>query len=290
VDRYRFIFEHRTLWRVEEMCRVLEVSRSGCYAWQNRTPSLNQQETGRLDQAIKRLYQASRRRSGSPQITRALWAEDWNVSEHRVAKRMKVMGLRSIVRRRFRVTTQSKHAFPVAPNRLGRRFQVDAPNRVWVSDITYIRLQQGWVYLAVFIDLFSRQVVGWALSKALDHGLVLKALERARRNRNPPRGLMIHSDRGIQYACTGFRQYLKQYDWIQSMSRKANCWDNAVAESFFHVLKTELIYHATWYGYADVHAALFEYIELFYNRERMHSTLGYLTPVDFELQDRKIAA
>ena len=206
MDRYRFIFEHRTLWRVEEMCRVLEVSRSGFYAWQNRTPSLNQQETGRLDQAIKRLYQASRRRSGSPKITRALWAEDWNVSENRVAKWMKVMGLRSIVRRRFRVTTQSKHAFPVAPNRLGRRFQVDAPNRVWVRDITYIRLQQGWVYLAVFIDLFSRQVVGWALSKALDHGLVLKTLERARRNRNPPRGLMIHSDRGIQYACTGFWQ------------------------------------------------------------------------------------
>jgi putative transposase len=141
VDRYRFIFEHRTLWRVGEMCRVLEVSRSGFYAWLNRTPSLNQQETGRLDQAIKRFYQASRRRSGSPKITRALWAEDWNVSENRVAKRMKVMGLRSIVRRRFRVTTQSKHAFPVAPNRLGRRFQVDAPNRVWVSDITYIRLQ-----------------------------------------------------------------------------------------------------------------------------------------------------
>jgi putative transposase len=144
--------------------------------------------------------------SGRPKITRALWAEDWKVSENRVAKRMKTMGLRSIVRRRFRVTTQSKHAFPVAPNRLGRRFQVDAPNRVWVSDITYIRLQQGWVYLAVFIDLFSRQVVGWALSKALDHGLVLKTLERARRNRNPPRSLMIHSDRGIQYACTGFWQ------------------------------------------------------------------------------------
>jgi putative transposase len=234
-----------------------------------------------LDQAIKRLYQASRGRSGSPKITRALWTEDWKISENRVAKRMKAMGLRSIVRRRFRVTTQSKHAFPIAPDRLGRRFQVEAPNRVWVSDITYIRLQQGWVYLAVFIDLFSRQVVGWALSRSLDHGLVLKALERARQKRKPELGLMIHSDRGVQYACTGFRQVLKRDGYVQSMSRKADCWDNAVAE---------LIYHYAWYGYADVHAALFEYIELFYNRERTHSTLGYLTPVDFEQQALKIAA
>ncbi len=175
MDRYRFIIEHRTLWRVGEMCRVLEVSRSGFYAWQKRDPSRRRQETERLDQAIKRLYQASRGRSGSPKITRGLWAEGWTISENRVAKRMKAMGWRSIVRRRFRVTTQSKHAFPIAPNRLGRRFQVEAPNRVWVSDITYIRLQQGWVYLAVFIDLFARQVVGWALSRSLDHGLVLKS-------------------------------------------------------------------------------------------------------------------
>lgn len=284
MDRYRFIDEHRTQWRVEEMCRVLEVSRSGFYAWTNRPPSTHQQETQRLDQAIERLYQASRGRSGSPKITRALWTEGWNVSENRVAKRMKALGLRSITRRRFRATTQSKHAFPIAPNRLGRCFEVEAPNRVWVSDITYIRLQHGWVYLAVFIDLFSRQVVGWALSQHLDHGLVLKALERARRHRKPERGLMIHSDRGVQYACTGFRHYLKHYGFIQSMSRKADCWDNAVAESFFHVLKTELIHHYIWYGYRDVHAALFEYIELFYNRERTHSTLGYLSPVDFERQ------
>ena len=282
MDRYRFIFEHRTLWRVEEMCRVLEVSRSGFYAWKKRRPSPRQQETQRLDGAIKRLYQASRGRSGSPKITRALWAEGWKVSENRVAKRMTAMGLRSIVHRRFRGTTQSKHAFPIAPNRLGRRFQVDAPNRVWVSDITYIRLQQGWVYLAVFIDLFSRQVVGWALARYLDHGLVLKALDRARQHRQPDRGLMIHSDRGVQYACTGVRHYLQRYGFVQSMSRKANCWDKAVAESFFHLLKTELIHHYTWYGYRDVYAALFEYIELFYNRERTHSTLGYLSPVHFE--------
>jgi putative transposase len=201
---------------------------------------------------------------------------------------MKAMGLRSIVRRCFRVTTQSKHAYPIAPNRLGRRFQVEAPNRLWGSDITYIRLQKGWVYLAVFIDLFSRQVFGWALSRSLDHGLVLKALERARQKRKPRRGLMIHSDRGGQYACTGFRQYLQRYGWTQSMSRKADCWDNAVAESFFHLLKTELVHHYTWYGYADVYAALFEYVELFYNRERSHSTLGYLTPTEFEQQALKI--
>ena len=290
MDRYRFIYGHRTRWRVGELCRVLAVSRSGFYAWQKRDPSPRAQETERLDGAIKRLYQVSRGRSGSPKITRALWTEDWTVSENRVAQRMKALGLRSIVCRRFRVTTQSKHAFPIAPNRLGRRFQAEAPNRVWVSDITYIRLQKGWVYLVVFIDLFSRQVVGWALSRSLDHGLVLKALERARQKRKPPRGLMIHSDRGVQYACTGFRQVLKLYGYIQSMSRKADCWDNAVDESFYHLLKTELVHHYTWYGYADVHTALFEYIELFYNRERMHSTLGYLAPVDFEQQALKIAA
>jgi putative transposase len=243
-----------------------------------------------LDQAIKRLYQRSRGRSGSSKITRALWVEGWKVSEKRVAKRMKAMGLRSIACRRFRVMTQSKHAFPIAANRLGRRFQVEAPNRVWVSDITYIRLQQGWVYLAVCIDLFSRQIVGWALSRYLDHGLVIKALERARQHRKPDRGLMIHSDQGVQYACTGFRHYLSRYRFAQSMSRKANYWDNAVAESFFRSLKTELIHHYAWHGYADVHTALFEYIELFYNRERTHSTLGYLSPVHFELQARQKAA
>ncbi len=192
MDRYRFIFGHRTQWRVGEMCRVLAVARSGFYAWKKRNPSRRDQETERLDEAIKRVYQASRGRSGSPKITRALWAEDWKIGENRVAKRMQAMGLRSIVHRRFRVTTQSKHAFPIAPNRLGRCFQVEAPNRVWVSDITYIRLQPGWVYLAVFINLFSRQVVGWALSRSLDHGLVLKALERARQKRKPKRGLTIH--------------------------------------------------------------------------------------------------
>ena len=282
--RYRFITEHRAQWGVEEMCRILEVARSGYYDWKKRAPSQRVQQRQRLDAEIKKLFEASKKRFGSPKITRALVKQGWRVSESHVARRMRELGLRSIVRRRFRVTTDSQHGYSVAPNLLQRSFTAQRPNQVWVSDLTYLRVGGGWLYLVVFIDLHSRRVVGWALSSSLDHTVVLTALQRAVARRQPTRGLIVHSDRGVQYACNGFTQRLAKHGFVQSMSRKGDCWDNAVAESFFHLLKTELAYHCRWLNHQAAHRSLFEYIEIFYNRERSHSTLDYLSPDQFEQQ------
>ncbi|NIP55503.1 MAG: IS3 family transposase, partial [Phycisphaerae bacterium] len=188
------------------------------------------------------------------------------------------------VRRKYRVTTDSKHHFPVAPNLLERNFTAAVPDKVWVSDITYLATRTGWLYLTVIIDLFSRMVVGWALSSSLSHEMVVTALKRAIKNRRPGDGLIFHSDRGVQYACTDFRKELQKHHIVQSMSRKGDCWDNAVAESFFGIMKTELVYHEQYAGHQDTLHSIFEYIEAFYNRERRHSTLGYLCPVEYEKQ------
>ncbi len=244
--RYRFIEVEKAMYPVTMLCRVLRVSRSGFYAWQQHPISPRAEETRRLDVEIKKLFEASKRRSGSPKITRALMDRGWQVGKNRVARRMRVLGLRSIVRRRFKVTTNSQHRFAVAPNRLQRDFIAQRPNQVWVSDLTYLRVGRGWLYLVVVIDLYSRRVVGWALISALDHRVALVALQRAVTQRHPPRGLIIHSDRGVQYACTAFTNWVSNHGFVQSMSRKGDCWDNAVAESFFHLLKTELTYHEHW--------------------------------------------
>ena len=243
-----------------------------------------------MDTTIKELFEASQRRSGSPKITRELTKRGWRVSKNRVPRRMRLPGLRSIARRRFRVTTNSKHRYPVAPDRLQRNFTAQRPNQVWVSDITYLRVGCGWLDLAVFIDLYSRPVVGWALSSSLDPTLVLTARPRAVALRRPPRGLIIHSDRGVQYACSSFVEGVSQRGFVQSMSRKGDCWDNAVAESFFHLLKTELTCHCRWLNYQAAYRSLFEYIEIFYNRERSHSTLYYVSPDQFEQHISTIAA
>lgn len=264
------------------MCRVLEVSRSGFYAWQTRPPSARARATQRLDVRIRVLYQASKRRAGSHKITQALRQTGWRVTRKRVARRMQVLGLRSITQRQFHPTTDSRHAYPVAPNRLQRRFQVPAPNQVWVTDITYLWTQRGWVYLTVFLDLFSRMVVGWAVSPSLRHPMVVAAFEQAMGRRRPPRGLLVHSDRGSQYACQAFTNRLAAHGCVQSMSRKGNCWDNAVAESFFRTLKTELTHHCNLQDVAHAQRALFTYIERDYNRHRLHATLGYRSPMDFE--------
>ena len=206
----------------------------------------------------------------------------FNVSKNRVARRMKKAGLRSIVRRKYRPTTDSKHTHPVADNLLQRNFQTSGPNKVWVSDITCIATERGWLYLTVFLDLFSRMVVGWALSSSLSTQMVLTALYRGIRARRPGPGLIIHSDRGVQYACKDFRQVLGKHNFVQSMSRKGDCWDNAVAESFFGIIKSELIHHERFKGPEDTLKAIFEYIEVYYNRKRKHSTLNYQTPVQYE--------
>jgi putative transposase len=206
-----------------------------------------------------------------------------HVSRKTVARRMQLQGLKALVSRKQKVvTTDSRHKLPVAENLLDRNFTVAAPNTVWVTDITYIKTTAGWRYLAVFIDLFSRSVVGWSLGKSLSASLVCEAFLRAVWHRKPPQGLMVHSDRGVQYASYEFRRLLAQYGCIQSMSRKGNCWDNAVAESFFHVLKLECVNRYHFQDSFDVNKVIFEYIEVYYNRKRRHSTLKYCTPVEWE--------
>ena len=272
------------------MCRVLEVSRSGYYRWLNQKPSQRELDNQSLDAEIREIYDGSKQRYGSPKITRELRARGCRVSKNRVAKRMREAGLRSKVRRKYRVTTDSKHHFPVAPNLLERNFSAEAANKVWVSDITYLATKTGWLYLTVIIDLFSRLVVGWALSSSLSHEMVVAALKRAIRRRRPGKGLIFHSDRGVQYACTDFRKELAKHEFIPSMSRKGDCWDNAVAESFFGIMKTELVYHERYEGHQDALHSIFEYIEAFYNRERRHSTLEYLCPSEYEKQTLKLCA
>jgi putative transposase len=270
------------------MCRALSVSRSGYYSWRRRAESRRAMDNRRLDAHIKAIYKKHKGRYGSPKITDELNDMGFKVSKNRVARRMKEAGLRSIVRRKYRPTTDSKHSYPVADNLVQRDFTASGPDRVWVSDITYIPTERGWLYLTVFLDLFSRMVVGWALSSSLSAQMVLTALYRAIRARRPSAGLIIHSDRGVQYACKDFRRVLEKHRFVQSMSRKGDCWDNAVAESFFGILKSELVHHERFKGPQDTLKALFEYIEVFYNRKRKHSTLGYQTPVAYE-QEMKSA-
>jgi transposase InsO family protein len=235
-------------------------------------------------------HDGSKGRYGSPKITGELRNRGRRVGKNRVARRMRIMGLRSKIRRKYRVTTDSKHHFAVSPNVLERNFTAQAPDRVWVSDITYLATRTGWLYLTVIIDLFSRMVVGWALSSSLSHEMVVVALKRAIRRRRPGKGLVFHSDRGVQYACSDFREELDKHEFIQSMSRKGDCWDNAVAESFFGVLKTELVYHEQYEDHQDTLHSIFEYIEVFYNRQRSHSTLQYLCPAEYEKQKVKLCA
>jgi transposase InsO family protein len=272
------------------MCRVLEVSRSGYYRWLKRKPSQRAIDNQRLDAEIREIYDGSKGRYGSPKITQELQDRGRRVGKNRVAKRMRHTGLRSKIRRKYRVTTDSKHHFAVSPNLLERNFTAEAPDRVWVSDITYLATRTGWLYLTVIIDLFSRLVVGWALSSSLSHEMVVTALKRAIRRRRPGKGLVFHSDRGVQYACNDFRKELGKYEFIQSMSRKGDCWDNAVAESFFGIMKTELVYHERYEGHQDTLCSIFEYIEVFYNRQRRHSTLEYLCPAEYEKQKVKLCA
>lgn len=222
--------------------------------------------------------------AGSPMITADLHddPEFARVSCPRVARMMRKMGLKCRTTKKFVVTTVSKHDKPVAPNLLNRNFTVCAPNIAWVSDITYLKVGRKWHYLTVFIDLFSRIVVGWDLSDSLERHSVIRALNKAIMRRRPIRGLMIHSDRGVQYASSGFRAIFKKHGFIQSMSRKGNCWDNAVAESFFHSLKTQLIHHVRFQNRTEAEHALFSYIEVYYNRQRKHSTNGYKAPALYE--------
>ena len=220
---------------------------------------------------------------GSPRITEDIQIKGIRCSENRVARLMKVHGIIAKAKKKFKATTSSKHNLPVAENLLNQDFVAEKPNTVWVSDITYIWTLEGWLYLAVILDLYSRQVVGWAMSDKLTANFVIKALYQAIGWRNPVRGCIFHSDRGIQYASAEFRNVLNSHGFIQSMSRKGNCYDNAVAESFFHTLKTEHVYDYRYETRAEPVRSVFEYIEVFYNRQRRHSAIGYRSPISFEL-------
>ena len=280
--KYRFIQDHRTLFPLERMAKVLRVSRSGYYAWLGRPRSQRAQENIRLDVQIKSVYETSQGRYGSMKITRELVNQGWRYSRNRVAAGMRRMGIASKTRKKFKATTDSKHSYLVAPNLLNRNFATAAPNEVWVSDITYIRTKSGWTYLTVFIDLFSRIVTGWSVSRSLNHEMVTEALQMGIWRRRPEKGLMIHSDQGVQYACDDFRNMLKKHRFVQSMSRKGNCWDNAMMESFFATLKKERIHREDYATRSAARASVFDYIERFYNRVRRHSALGYVSPEQFE--------
>lgn len=283
--RFAFIAVEKACFPVRLLCRVLEVSRAGFYAWQGRAPSPHAQADERLGLEIAAIHAESRQRYGSPRVHVELGARGHRASRKRVARLMRQRGLAGRRRRRFRATTDSGHTFPVAPNVLDRQFAQPAPDVAWVTDITYIPTGEGWLYLAVILDLCSRLVVGWAVSERITRELTLTALDMALIRRRPLHGLVHHSDRGSQYASGDYQAVLAGGAGIVcSMSRRGNCWDNAVAESFFATLKVELVHDASWVTRQVARAELFEYIEVFYNGQRRHSSLGYLSPRAFERQ------
>jgi putative transposase len=282
--KFEFIEAERASFPVAFMCVRLEVSSSGFYAWRKRPPSSRALEDDRLLQEIRAAHAESHGRYGSPRVHRELAAKGIHVNKHRVARLMRENGLRGRRRRRFRHTTDSNHAMPIAPNTLARDFTADAPNEVWVTDITYIPTREGWLYLAAILDLYSRRVVGWSMSDRITRQLTLDALMMALRARAPATGLVHHSDRGSQYASADYRAALAIAGIECSMSRKGDCWDNAVAESFFATLKTELVHDTDWITRAEARSAIFEYLEVFYNRQRRHSSIGYVSPEEFEFK------
>jgi putative transposase len=281
--RYACIRRHIREFTVSLMCRTLEVSRSGFYAWSRRPPSARAESEQRLRVEITAIHRLSRGSYGSPRVHAELQASGQRVNLKRVARVMRTAGLKGKKRRRFRCTTNSAHVHPIAPNVLARRFSMaDGQNQVWVADITYIPTRQRSLYLAIVVDLASRMVVGWAMRDTMESELATDALEMALQRRRPPRGLIHHSDRGVQYASTNYRERLGKEGAVVSMSRKGDCWDNAVAESFFATLEVELIEDADWHTHQEARRAIFEYIEVWYNRQRRHSTLGYISPAEFE--------
>jgi transposase InsO family protein len=282
--KYRFIDRYSSSYGVERMCRVLGVSRSGYYGWKKQPLSNRQRENEKLLVYIKESHKQSMETYGSPRITEDLWARGVVCGENRIARIMRENGIVAKTKKKFKATTNSRHRLPVAENVVDQNFAADGPNKLWVSDITYISTMEGWLYLAVILDVFSRQVVGWSMSKRLTADFVIKSLYQAIGRRKPAGGCVFHSDQGVQYACSDFLKVLKAYGFTQSMSRKGNCYDNAVAESFFHTLKTEHVYFHRYSTRAEARQSIFEYIEMFYNRKRRHSALGYHSPVSFELE------
>lgn len=280
--KYVFIRDHRGAFPVDLMCRSLEVGSSGFYAWLKRPESPRRRDNLRLLTEIKAVYRKSRKNYGSPRIYAELNETGHPCSRYRVARLMRQHGIVSKHKKKFRVTTNSNHSYPIAGNLLQRQFNVSKPGRCWVSDITYVPTLEGWLYLAVTLDLFHRKIIGWSMGRWITRQLAIDALNMAIKNGCFESGLIHHSDRGVQYASNEFQTLLKANEIRCSMSRKGDCWDNAVAESFFHTLKVELIHGKTYNTRQEAKTAIFEYIEVFYNRQRRHSYLGYLSPDEYE--------
>lgn len=280
--RYAFILEHRASFDLAIMLRVLEVSSSGYYAWCGRPTSARTVRDELLIEQVRLVHASSRGRYGSPRVHAELRARGERCSRKRISRLMRQTGLRGKSKRRVRRTTDSSHALPIAENTLGRAFAATEPNQKWASDITYLWTNEGWLYVAVVLDLFSRRVVGWAMSETLEVSLVLGALRMAVVTRRPLPGLLHHSDRGSQYASRDYQLALQAIGARASMSRRGNCWDNAVCESFFATLKTELDVGRALTSRREARHLVFEFIEGFYNRERRHSSLGYESPASFE--------
>lgn len=275
--------DHAHIFPITKMSQVFQVSRSGYYSWLARSPSKRSLETGRLRIAIRRVWEASEKRYGSPRIYWQLKSEGWMASRQRIARLMRKMGIASQIRKKWVKTTQSNHRWPVAANLLGRNFSPKGLCQVWVSDITYISTSQGWLYLTTVMDLGDRQILGWSLSEGMSASQTsIAAFQQAVVRRTPGQGMVFHSDQGLQYACEEFTNRLNDYAITQSMSRKGNCWDNAPAESFFKTLKYELNMPDRYESYQQARTAIFEFIEIWYNRKRLHSALNYQSPVQAE--------
>ena len=284
--KYRFIALHQQDYPISTLCRVLAVSVSGYYAWQKRAPSRRSQEDARLSERIGRIYQANRQVYGSPRIHAALHADGQVCGKKRVARLMRTCGLSAKLRRHRTRTTDSQHDHPVAAHVLGRNFTASAPNTKWVADITGVWTMEGWLYLAVVLDIYSRMVVGWAMDGQREVVLVENALRMALARRHPEPGLLHHSDRGSQYTCQDYQQLLARAGIVVSMSRKGDCYDNALMESFNGTLKTECVERESYPSRSQARQSIFEYLEAFYNRQRLHSSLGYVSPVTYEQQVR----
>ncbi len=274
---------HKTRYSIENMCKVFVVSRSGYYKYINKSESLREIENIQILKEIRSIFEASKKTYGSPRITAELQSKGIMASRPRVARMMRKENIRSIVKKKYILTTDSKHDFEYSPNLLNRNFTVLNPGQFWVSDLTYIKTKEGWLYLTIVLDLYDRKVIGWSFSYSMEaSSTTIPAFRMAAKNRVATGSLMFHSDRGIQYCCHEFRKLLKDNNVVQSMSRKGNCWDNAVSESFFKSLKSERVYNNSYSTRKHAELDIFEYIEVWYNRKRRHSSLGYLTPMEIE--------
>lgn len=284
MSRYRFMEAHREMYPISEMCRVLGVSRSGYYAWCKRSPSPRVRENGRLLAALIKLHTASGRTYGSPRLHQGLVKQGWICGRHRVARLMRQHGIEGITPRRTQRTTRAAKEHAKLPDLVQRDFTATHPNQKWVADMTYLATREGWLYLAVVMDLYSRTIVGWAMQPRMTAALVCEAVCMGIKNRRPASGLIHHSDRGSQYTSAVFQELLTVHDIQPSVGRTGDCYDNAAMESFFASLKRERIQRRTYATRAAARTAVFQYIEVFYNRQRLHSTLGYCSPLEYELQ------